>query len=129
MNAIDQLSVATAVGMTLSLLITGEAFAFTFTKIADTSGSFDSFGNFAINNEGTVAFLADLDAGGSSIFSVSDGITTTLVDDSGSFDYLSDFAFNDQGTVAFSAFLEDVGRGIFTTNGETTTTIFLENSF
>ncbi|MCP2727958.1 PEP-CTERM sorting domain-containing protein [Limnofasciculus baicalensis] len=69
--AIHQLSVATAVGALLSLVVTGEAQSYTFTKIADGSsplplGSFDpvdgnslpleGFGSPAINNNGTVAF-------------------------------------------------------------------------
>jgi spore maturation protein SpmB len=37
-TALEKLSVATAVGMTLSLLTTGAANAYTFTKIADTNG-------------------------------------------------------------------------------------------
>lgn len=69
-------------GLCLGFLAAGEAQAasFTFTKIADTSGSFDSFGGEgvggyepfsaapAINNQGTIAFSTFLDAGGKGIF-------------------------------------------------------------
>jgi hypothetical protein len=89
------LSASTVImGLCLGFLAAGEAQAasFTFTKIADTSGSFNSFlgkgiGGYepisaapAINNQGTVAFFAVLDAGGEGIFT-GNGITTTTIID------------------------------------------------
>jgi len=56
-----RLSMATAMGMTLSLLGMGDANAYTFSRIFDDSGPYNSIGNSAINNQGTVAFTARLD--------------------------------------------------------------------
>jgi hypothetical protein len=61
---IKRLSVTTAASIFLSLLITGKAEAFTFTKIADDSGPFSFVDVFlgpepVINNRGTVAFLTN----------------------------------------------------------------------
>ncbi|MBD2006028.1 MULTISPECIES: PEP-CTERM sorting domain-containing protein [Cyanophyceae] len=134
------LSASTVImGLCLGFLAAGEAQAasFTFTKIADTSGSFDSFrgegiGGYepisaapAINNQGTVAFFAVLDAGGEGIFT-GNGITTTTIIDtntpfpvesaessSGFFvDNLGSFSINDVGNVAFSGYFGT--SGIFT---------------
>lgn len=58
---IYRLSMATAMGMTLSLLAMGDANAYTFSRIFDDSGPYNSIGNSAINNQGTVAFTARLD--------------------------------------------------------------------
>jgi hypothetical protein len=65
---ISRLSMATAVGMTLSLLAMGDADAYTFSRLLDDSGpyNFDDFGTSysyspAINNQGNVAFVAALD--------------------------------------------------------------------
>ncbi|MBD1931224.1 MULTISPECIES: DUF7453 family protein [Cyanophyceae] len=118
---------AALVGLCLGLLGTGEAQAasFTFTKIADTSGLFDSFrgqgiGGYepisatpAINNQGTVAFSAFLDAGGKGIFT-GNGTTTTSIANTNSLfgerptevytlTELGSFSINDVGNVAFSA--------------------------
>ncbi len=99
--------------------------------IADSSGSFDSFGSTGINDASTVAFAAELDAGGSGIFTISDGATTTIADESGPFDFLlGGTAINNAGTVAFGAFpnFDDFlggngGGGIFTNSGGATTLI------
>ncbi len=40
----------------------------TITTVADTSGDFKNFGTTSINDRGTVAFIANLDAGGEGIF-------------------------------------------------------------
>lgn len=60
---IYHLSIATAVGVTLSLLAMGDADAYTFSRIFDDSGpyNFNSYQSPAINNQGTVAFQATLD--------------------------------------------------------------------
>lgn len=86
MSAITRLSVAAAVGMTLSLLATGEAFAYTFTKIATTQDRFTDIiperSNFntspgpAINDEGIVAFVAKV--ANSGIFTGSGGKLTAI---------------------------------------------------
>ena len=82
-TAIKQLSVATAVGMTLSLLTTGAANAYTFTKIADTSESFREIFNFSspINDQGTIAFRAILNtAAVVGVFTGTGGAVTTIAD-------------------------------------------------
>jgi len=137
---IKRLSVTTAASIFLSLLITGKAEAFTFTKIADDSGPFSFVDVFfgpepVINNRGTVAFLTNLDTGGEGIFTGSGGATTTIAiaDDSGPSGTFGTFrsppALNDEGTVAFTAFLSTgvprgfFGGGLFTSNGGSTTFI------
>ncbi len=45
---------------------TTPAVTYTFTKIADNQGIFNSFNQPAINADGTVAFNATLDGGGTS---------------------------------------------------------------
>jgi len=79
MVGIKRLSVVTAVGLSFSLLTTGDAFAFTFTKIADTSGSFTRLETPVINDSGTVAFSADLNTHSPSIFTGSGGALTNIV--------------------------------------------------
>lgn len=126
-TAIKQLSVATAVSVSLSLLSISEACAYTFTKIADSRSSFNSFSSFprpSINNQGTVAFAADLDAGGNGIFIGNGGAITTITDTNGPFSFVySDFSINDKGTVVFAADLDAGGNGIFINSGGVTTTI------
>ncbi|KAB8319722.1 hypothetical protein SD81_012970 [Tolypothrix campylonemoides VB511288] len=101
--------------------------SYKFTKIADTSGPFKSFTNYprpVINNTGTVAFAAELDAGGNGIFIGNAKATTTIADTNGPFSFVySDFSFNNQGTVAFAANVDEGGIGIFVGNGEATSTI------
>lgn len=79
MVAIKRLSVVTALGLSFSLLPTGEAFAFTFTKIADTSGSFTRLETPVINDSGTVAFSADLNTRSPSVFTGSGEALTNIV--------------------------------------------------
>ncbi|MBD1833727.1 hypothetical protein H6F61_13820 [Cyanobacteria bacterium FACHB-472] len=135
-------------GLCLGFLADGEAQAasFNFTKIADTSGSFDSFrgqgiGGYepisatpAINNQGTVAFSAFLDAGGKGIFTGNGTTTTSIANTNSLFGgppdrptvgyplaELGSFSINDVGNVAFEAILESSGAtGIFTSQGNFT---------
>jgi len=137
---IKRLSATTAASIFLSLLITGKAEAFTFTKIADDSGPFSFVDVFfgpepVINNRGTVAFLTNLDTGGAGIFTGSGGATTTIAiaDESAPLGTFGTFrsppALNDEGTVAFTAYLSTgvprsfFGGGLFTSNGGSTTFI------
>jgi hypothetical protein len=87
--------------------------------IADKSGPFNVFiGNtFAMNNDGTVAFVADLDAGGVGVFTGNGGPVTTVADDSGPFAAFGFLAvpINDSGEVAFLATLDGSSAfGIYT---------------
>jgi hypothetical protein len=79
MVGIKRLSVVTAVGLSFSLLPTGDAFAFTFTKIADTSGSFTRLETPVINDSGTVAFSADLNTRSPSVFTGNGEALTNIV--------------------------------------------------
>lgn len=101
------------------------AVPYTFSKLYDSSGSFNDFGLPSLNNSGTVAFAADFDTGGSGIFTGRGGPTTTIVDTSGPFDHFGGYSLNNNGTVAFQAFLgtEDRSGGIFTGSGGPRTTI------
>lgn len=108
------------------------------TPIADTSGFLSNFylgglnvqrgqGPFAsytlpsINDEGTVAFNAGLDTGGSAIFTGSGGQLTTIADTNSGFTYLSAPTLNDSETVAFNGGFAG-GSGVFTSsNGQITT--------
>lgn len=98
--------------------------SFTFTNIADSNSQFSFVGNNpVINEQGTVAFSADLISGGSGIFTNNGGaITTTIADNKGIFSSFGSYALNDHGTVAFTADLKGLnlqtgGRGLFTGNG------------
>lgn len=126
MSIIKQLSIAKAASFVLVLLTTSNAFAVTFTKVADTTDQFSSFGfSPSINNEGIVAFQAELKAGGSGIFAGSGGATTTIADTSGNspFSIFYTPIINDGNTVAFRANLKKIGSGIFTVSNGVTTTI------
>ncbi len=112
---------AALMGLCLTLVTTGEAQAasFTFTKIADNSDSFSSFFEApAINNQGTVAFSAFLDAGGKGIFTGNGTTTTSIANTNSLFGgppdrptvgyplaELGSFSINDVGNVAFEAIL------------------------
>ncbi len=94
------------------------AIQYTFTKIADTSGPFSGFFEPSINAGGTVAFRANLDAGGQGIFTGSGGPVTTIADTSGPFLLFDPLpSINAAGTVTFVAALPGGGQGIFTGSG------------
>ncbi|SRR5579883_492348 len=122
-------SSATMVGLSFSLFMTGQAFAFTFTKIADTNDPvFRNFGFYpAINNKGTVVFSANLNADGQATgiyISSGDETTTTIADTNGPFSLFGNApAINDQGIVAFRANLKTIGSGIYTESDGVITTI------
>ena len=105
---------------------------YTFTKIADTKGSFSSFQGYpSINDNGTVVFQARLDDGSEGIFTGSGGTTTTIVNTNG---FLSGFPIqapeiNNSGTVVFTGFLDEGGVGVFSNSGETTNTIVSGKDF
>ena len=105
---------------------------YTFTKIADTKGSFSSFQGYpSINDNGTVVFQARLDDGSEGIFTGSGGTTTTIVNTNG---FLSGFPIqapeiNNSGTVVFTGFLDEGGVGVFSNSGGTTNTIVSGKDF
>jgi hypothetical protein len=91
------------------------------TTIADTSGPFQSFGftfvGFtppALNNNGDVAFLADLDTGGSGIFVGPDPVADRVIGTGDTLDgstvtnlRFCDEGLNDSGQLAFQATFDD----------------------
>lgn len=129
---------AAVIGVGFTLLISSEATAtYTFTKIADNTGSF--FGSFdspppSINNQGTVAFRAELRESKIGIFRkngiyTGDGgrLTTIATTDDNSLN-LFGTSINDSGTVAFTSVLRRLEQnsiflGLFTGNGGKLTTI------
>jgi hypothetical protein len=88
------------------------------TTIALKSGQFDVFfgETRAINNEGTVAFVASLDTGGVGVFTGNGGPVATVADDSGPFAAFGRVApINDSADVAFLATLDGSDAfGIYT---------------
>ncbi|MBU7583963.1 MAG: hypothetical protein KAF91_13805 [Nostoc sp. TH1S01] len=129
-NTLKRCLVATTVGLTMSWLTIGEAFAYTYTKIADTSNpNFTSFGRYPIiNNAGNVVFAANLapDGGATSIVIGNGGQTTTIAaaNTSNVFSLFGNVpVLNDLGTVAFRANLDSIGSSIFTINKGTVNTI------
>lgn len=104
--------------------IEAAAIAYTFTKIADTTGGeFSSFGFPSINNAGTVAFSVSLSSGGQGIFVGNGSSLTPIVDTSGAFGGFGDGVINGSGAVAFRAFLKAGGQGVFVGSENALTTI------
>ena len=101
------------------------------TTITDSSGPLKVFGyQPAINNSGTVAFVAgvgDRDSEAYGIYSGNGGALTTIADLSGPFNYFDLYgtqpSINGAGIVAFAAGLDAGGFGIFTGDGVTTNEI------
>jgi hypothetical protein len=121
-------ALVSALGLVLALPVgNASAARYTFSNLYDSSGPFSSFAVPALNDSGTVAFSASLDAGGSGIFTGNGGPTTTIADTTGPFEGFGGFALNDSGAVAFHAF-EDSGfppiGGIFTGTGGPPTPIY-----
>ena len=84
------------------------------TPIVLKDDAFASFGTVAINDPGTVVFVANRTKGGSGIFTYSsDGLLNTVADTSNAFKSFGNVAINNQGTVAFAAGLNAGGQGIF----------------
>lgn len=76
----------------------------------------------SINDGGTVAFYALLDAGGQGVFTGSGGAATMIADSSGPFVEFGVPSINDAGDVAFDARYEG-GHGIFIVTGGVLTTV------
>ena len=99
------------------------------TTIVDNKGVFSPFGSYALNDNGTVAFTADLNGlnlqtGGRGLFTGNGGAITSIVDtNSPLFSNLYEPAINNRGTVAFGAVRDEGGLGIFTSNDGLITTI------
>jgi len=104
-------------GIICLLLVTNaNAIPYSFTKVADNSGTFAT-GGFArpyLNDVGTVAFKGDLNNGTSGIYVGNGGALGTVATTVGTFNILSTgLSINNSGTVAFAAKLDVPGAGIF----------------
>jgi PKD repeat protein len=75
-----------------------------------------------INTSGTVAFRADLRAGGAGVFTGKGGAVTTIADSS-RFSYLGDPVMTDAGAVVFWGRTNDGVEGIFASTGGVISTI------
>jgi len=84
---------------------------YTFVKIADNSDALASMTNPALNNSGTVVFLAYPRGGGSAIL-MGDGGDLTTVADNASFPDFNAPSLNESGIVAFSVREANSGRGL-----------------
>jgi hypothetical protein len=103
-----------------------QAVEYTFTKIADTAGGFESFAWCpAINDQGTVAFAAELDNGQYGVFTGNGGPTITAAALAGPFDYFDpgEIWINSAGQVAFFGELYAGIEGIYRVDAGTITTI------
>jgi hypothetical protein len=103
-----------------------QANLYTLTKITDTTGMFQDFApDPAINDNGVVAFLANLDAGGKAIVKGDGGPLITIADFTtnvpgfGTFAVFGfDISINSTGAVAFQGgFLSTNTGGVFTGSG------------
>ena len=97
---------------------------YVFTRIADTSGPYQSFFTPSLNDAGQVAFRARLGGGQQGIFVGNGGLVTTIADTSGAFDTLRDPSINATGQVGFRAFLDGGGEGLFIGSGGPTTPLY-----
>ena len=97
---------------------------YTYTKLADTTGTFNAFFNATINESGTVAFRALLDSGPQAIFSSSGGAATTIAVAPSSTDFGAP-SINNNGSVAFvsSGMLLGSEKKVVVGNGGALTTI------
>ena len=92
--------------------------------IADTSGAFFSVVAGNINNSGTAAFFATLDAGGQEIRSGNSVSTTLIADTTGDFDsFNTGSGINDAGVVSFWTMLDAGSTEVWTSDGTTSTLI------
>ena len=100
---------------------TARAAEYTFTRVADDAGLFDTFGFPAINNLGQVAFRSALDNGTSGIYRVDvPGVVTTIADSTGPLaSFINMVSLNNTGSVAFEGELDNRVQGLFVGNGAT----------
>jgi len=86
----------------------------TIVPVAAGAGPYNAFQTDpAINNPGTVAFLAGLVAGGSGVFKGPNPATDTIADSAGPFSSFNSVDINDAGLVAFQAARDAGGSGIY----------------
>lgn len=93
---------------------------YTFTNIADSTGPYRNFYDYAMSSNGRVVFHADLDAGGRGIFTGPNPLTDTVADTSGAYESFGPPVINASGAVVFRAQLRSGVQGIY--NGPNPTT-------
>jgi flagellar basal body rod protein FlgF len=97
------------------------ALSYTITTVVDTSGAFEIILDPAINDNGTVVYVAGSEATGPGIYT---DAGTLVVDNSGVFSSFRGPVINNNGTVAYWAFNDAAGQGIYTDAG----TLVVDNS-
>lgn len=98
---------------------------YTFTPIATTQTVFSGFGPAALNDNGTVAFYGQLQAGGEGVYVWDGGTPTTIADTSGPFSSLDITpTINNHGTVAFQGFTSTGNYGIYSWSSGTIATVY-----
>ena len=127
------------IAMSLSVLLVGgqaKAANFTFTKVAESTDSFFPLSAPALNNDGTIAFVAALEYVSNQdflsvthqgLFTITDGSLTQIADTYSYFHTFEIFTINDSGTVAFIAESDERIQGIFTSSGGVITPIINAN--
>lgn len=116
MNSLRPIPLVTGIGASFMLLLSPSAEAFTFVEIANTKTSDFTdidFSAYAINDLGSVAFVAELD-GEDGIFAGDGGLVSTVVDSSDGFTSFSFVDINSAGTVVFN---DGAAPGIYTQSG------------
>lgn len=117
---------AGASGVLLLIGIASPAVAaeYTYTNIADDTGTFESFGTPRINNFGQVSFSAHHDGIANGVYR-SDGTTiTTIADSTGPVKIFgADTDINDAGQVAYTGTSSFAVEGVFRGSGGAVTTI------
>jgi hypothetical protein len=95
------------------------------TTIADTNGSFSDVSPYGINEEGTVALFAQLEAGGAGFFITSDAVTNKVIATGDALFgstvtslYGQTNGLNNSGQLSFYAALADGTEGIFRADPE-----------
>lgn len=134
---ISKLLSVVIVNVALNSSATAPREAFTFTRIADSSGSFSKFSKPCINDEGNVAFHAFLDSEEQGMFMGSGETITTIVNSNDpayrveeNFVGFIDYSINNQGSVVFLASSSGPEfSGIFVGSGGSITTIAEPGTF
>ena len=126
MTVLRGLPLATAIGTSCMLFLSGSAEAFTFVEIASTTTSdFTGFSNtYAINDLGVVSFAAELE-GQMGIVGGDGGAVSTMVDPSEGFGGISFMDINSAGTVVFN---DSATLGIYIADGGMITPVITEAS-
>ena len=101
-------------------LADGKKYDFEFTNVVDSNSGFSDFQGFpAINQAGSVAFVAVKSGDGPGVFRVQEKNVTTIASEKDGLQFFgNDPAINASGVVAFGATISSGSRAIFTGNGQ-----------